>query len=197
MRHSCPWSCSCRHGPTAQSTSNGTWYSTLGSQKLCPCTLYLFPSTANYSAWFIKTTPSPGSATCWRQGVLAISSLLCISVQKALPLHSPLTQWSQRLSRSQDLAGSCKPTAWPQGFVDTLGLVISLLKACSACQGISQSTSSTHRQLTHTNILNIINSISPNVHCLSQKCFPPQLKTLHTGTDVPVNNYWALVPSGL
>lgn len=149
--------------------------------------LYLFPSVANQCTWFIRTTPSLGSAVL-KAG--CISHFLPFTslwpVQKAPHLHPPLTQWSQRLlwmSRSQDLAGSCKPTASPRGFLDIEGLVTSLLKTCSACQGISQCTSSTHRQLAHMNILNIKNSLNPNGHCLSQKCFSTTAKTLRRGTD--------------
>lgn len=106
MRHPCPWSCSCRHGPTAQSTSSGSWYSGARSS-MCPCDPYLSPSTANQYTWFVRTTASLGSATVLKAGCIShfLPSLhLCGLCKKALPLHSPLTQWSQRLwwmSRSQ------------------------------------------------------------------------------------------------
>lgn len=70
MRHPCPWSCSCRRGPTAQSTSSGSWYSRARSS-MCPCDPYLSPSTAIQCTWFVRTTPSLSSATVLKAGCIS------------------------------------------------------------------------------------------------------------------------------
>lgn len=94
----------------------------------------LLPPATNPYSWYRRTTSSLGSATALKIGcashflMLVVWRFCCCFLfyflwpaKKGPPLHPPLSQRSARLrwrSRSQGLAGSCKPRPWPQSFLE-------------------------------------------------------------------------------
>lgn len=153
---------------------------------MCPCALQLFPLLQISIIDLYKPQQAQVLPLCWRQGVFPGRPFPPLfvplwPVHKASPLHSGLTQALVNVTFSE-LAGSGKPTAWPQGFLDITALVPPCWWHAQLIRGsVSAPAAPTGSSLTWISWTSQIPSIQ--VCTAYHRNVPTTAKTLQTGTD--------------